>query len=210
MKNNLFIAFEGIDGSGKSTQVKLLAQKLTEAGHKVYITFEPTDSYIGTIIRQIMKGEIKADNKTIAGLFVADRLNHLLNDTNGIVKKINDGYTVITDRYYFSSYAYHSVHMDMEWVIQANAMSAEILRPDVNIYIDISAEISMKRLHKNRETIELYENLENLRAVREKYLHAFEKLAQEENIFTVNGNRALENIADDIWKHISQYSDGKI
>ena len=138
MKKNLFIALEGIDGSGKSTQTKILARKLEDAGHKVYTTFEPTDGAIGTIIRNILKGEMKADEHIIAALFVADRLDHLLNETNGIIKKLGEGFTVITDRYYFSSYAYHGAHVDMNWVIAANAMSAKICRPDVNLFIDVA------------------------------------------------------------------------
>src|SRR5436305_1829730 len=135
MKNNLFIALEGIDGSGKSTQLKRLSEKLTSTGHKVYATFEPTDGPIGSVIRNIFRGRMNADHKTIAGLFVADRLDHLLNEVNGIIKKLHEGYTVITDRYYFSSYAYHGTHMNMDWVIEANAMSAELLKPDINIFI---------------------------------------------------------------------------
>ena len=125
MKKNKFIAFEGIDGCGKSTQVKLLSEQLSRQGHKVYITCEPTDSAIGKIIRSIFKHEMEADHRTIAGLFVADRLHHLLNKTDGILKKLSEGYTVITDRYYFSSYAYHGAHIDMDWVIEANRLSAE-------------------------------------------------------------------------------------
>ncbi len=62
MKRNLFIAFEGIDGSGKSTQVKLLTQRLINNGHKVYSTFEPTDNPVGSLIRNIMKGRVNADH----------------------------------------------------------------------------------------------------------------------------------------------------
>ena len=59
MKKNLFIAFEGIDGCGKSTQVKLLSENLKSAGHKVYATFEPTDSPIGSVIRNIFNHKLK-------------------------------------------------------------------------------------------------------------------------------------------------------
>ena len=197
----MFIAFEGIDGSGKSTQVKLLSQQLTDLGYKVYTTFEPTDGPIGTMIRNIMKGKMKADHRTIAGLFVADRLDHLLNEENGIVKKLKEGYTVITDRYYFSSYAYHGTHMDMGWVINANALSAEILRPDANIFIDVSPETSMERL-KNRSTVELYETLENLKNVRRKYYEAFRHLSHEEKVLVTDGARAAEEVADEIWKQV--------
>jgi len=206
MKKNLFIAFEGIDGSGKSTQVKLLSEKLQKAGHSVYSTFEPTDSPIGSIIRNIFKHRIEADERTIAGLFVADRLDHLLNKTNGVLKKLKEGYTVITDRYYFSSYAYHSVHIPLDWIIEANSLSAELLRPDLNIYIDMDPEISMSRLNSGRSSIELYENVHNLRLVREKYFEAIEFLKFQENVFITDGNRSAEIIGAEIWNEVSKIS----
>lgn len=203
-RKNLFIALEGIDGSGKSTQTKLLTEKLTAQGHKVYSTFEPTDNQIGKMIRTIFSGKVKADNRVVAGLFVADRLDHLLNEEYGVVKKLEAGYTVICDRYCFSSYAYQGAHMDMDWVIQANSMSAQILRPDVNIFIDVSPEISMQRLHTaNRDNIEIYETLDNLKLVRAKYEEAFEKLKSLEKIFRVNGDRTPDLIAQDIWNKVA-------
>lgn len=206
MKSNpLFIAFEGIDGSGKSTQVKLLADFLIEKGFTVYTTFEPTDSRIGTIIRDIFNHRMEGDHRVIAALFAADRLNHLLNSQNGILKKIEEGNIVITDRYYLSSYAYHSVHhIDMDWIIAANSLSAEILRPDLNIYIDISPEISMERIRSERKTIEMYETLENQKKVYNKYREVFEKIGMEEKIFIVDGNKTVDHIAQEIKNQISR------
>ena len=204
MKKNLFIALEGIDGCGKSTQVKLLTNNFKKAGYKVYSTYEPTDGPIGCVIRNIFNHRIEADHRTIAGLFVADRLDHLLNKSNGILKKLEEGYTVITDRYYFSSYAYHGAHMPMDWVIQANSLSAGLLRPDLNIYIDIPPEISMMRLSIGRSSMELFETIENLINVRDKYFEAIELLNSKENIFITDGNRSPEKIAADIWGEISR------
>jgi dTMP kinase len=204
MKKNLFIAFEGIDGSGKSTQVKLLSDNLKKTGHKVYFTCEPTDSPIGSVIRNIFKSRIEADHRVIAGLFVADRLDHLLNKTDGILKKLEEGYTVITDRYYFSSYAYQGIHMPLDWVIEANSMSADLLRPDLNIYIDISPDISMKRLTDGRSSIELYETKDNLINVRAKYFEAIDKLKFQEHVFVTDGNRSPAEIAADIWNEVTQ------
>jgi dTMP kinase len=198
MSKNLFIALEGIDGSGKSTQVQLLAKALEEAGHKVYATFEPTDSPIGKMIRDIFSGRMQADDKVIAALFVADRLDHLLNKETGLLKKMEEGYTVITDRYYFSSYAYHAVHMPLQWVIDANALSAAMLRPDINIYIDIAPEESMARITRNRTTIELYETTENLRSVRTQYMAAFGLLKDAEEVFITDGHRPPGRVAADI------------
>ncbi|MGP8215401.1 MAG: dTMP kinase [Bacteroidia bacterium] len=204
MKKPLFIAFEGIDGSGKSTQVKLLSYNLKNAGHKVYVTCEPTDSPIGKLIRDIFSHKMEADHRTIAGLFVADRLDHLLNKTNGIIKKLEEGYTVISDRYCFSSYAYQGTHMPMDWVIEANSLSANLLRPDLNIYIDIEPEVSIERLTTERGATELYETVENLHHVRRKYMEAFKTLKSKENVFILDGNRAPQTIASEIWNEISQ------
>ena len=113
-----FIAFEGIDGSGKSTQIGLLAERLKKEGVCCYTTMEPTNAPVGSLVRQVMTGRIRMDNKAIAALFAADRLDHLLNEVDGIASKIEEGTTVLTDRYYFSSYAYHSVDVPMEWVIR--------------------------------------------------------------------------------------------
>ena len=203
MKKNFFIAFEGIDGSGKSTQVNLLKQNLEEAGLKVYTTCEPTDSPIGKMIRDIFNHRMEGDNRTIAALFVADRLHHLLNKTDGIIKMLDEGYTVITDRYYLSSYAYQSPYMDLDWVIKANSLSANLLRPDLNIYIHISPEVSIERINKGRESTELYETLGNLRTVSIKYKEVMELLKDEEKVVRIDGDRDAGIIANDIWNTVS-------
>ena len=205
VKKGKFIAFEGIDGSGKSTQIRLLANKLKEIGVYCYTTMEPTDSPIGSLIHQIMTGRIKTDNKVIAGLFVADRLDHLLNDVNGVLPKIMEGTTVITDRYYFSSYAYHSVDMPMDWVIQANAQSKELLQPTITIFIDVNPDNAVERIAKNRFHQELFEKKSRLIKVREKYLEAFENLKDEENIVIIDGDRSQEEIAEEIWDKVKNY-----
>ena len=198
VKKGEFIAFEGIDGSGKSTQIQLLSNTLRKMGIFCYTTMEPTDSPIGSLIHQIMTGRIKTDNKVIAGLFVADRLDHLLNDVNGVLAKINEGTTVITDRYYFSSYAYHSIDMPMQWVIQANSQSKSILQPDINIFIDVDPDVAIERIAKNRFHQELFEKKARLIEVRKNYLEAFEKLEGEEKYVKIDGNRSQEAIANDI------------
>lgn len=198
-----FIAFEGIDGSGKSTQVERLGTYLRDMGHKVHITCEPTDSPIGRMIRDIFNHRMEGDQRVIAALFVADRLNHLLNSTDGIIKKIEEGYTVITDRYYLSSYAYHSIHdIDLDWVIQANSLSAVLLRPDLHLFIDIDPEISMQRLASGRQNIEMYETLDNLKKVQKQYYEVIEKVKPYENIKVVNGNDSIDNIFEEIIKQV--------
>ncbi len=204
-KNGNFIAFEGIDGSGKSTQIRILAEKLRAAGIRCYTTMEPTDSPIGSLIHQIMIGRVKTDPKALAALFAADRLDHLLNDVNGILQILQNGTTVLTDRYYFSSYAYHSVDMPMDWVIQSNEQSSILLRPTATIFIDTHPDTAMERIAKNRSHRELFEKKSRLVQVREKYFEAFQKLKDIENIITIDGNRTKQAVAEDIWTLIQEF-----
>lgn len=204
-KNGAFIAFEGIDGSGKSTQIQLLADRLRRQGIPFYATMEPTDSPIGSLIHQMMTGRIKADLKVIAALFAADRLDHLLNDVNGVIHKIEAGTTVIMDRYNFSSYAYQSVDVPMEWVVQINELSSAVLRPDVNVFIDVDPDAALGRIAENRFQRELFEEKQRLVQVRQQYQKAFDKLQDVEHIVVVDGNRSSGEVAEDVWNAVKDY-----
>lgn len=206
-EKGVFIAFEGIDGSGKSTQLALLSERVKETGRRCYTTAEPSEGPIGNMIRQILKGRIKADNRVIAGLFAADRLDHLLNEVDGVLAKLEQGITVLTDRYYFSSYAYHSVDVPMDWVIKTNEQSSELLRPTVTVFIDVDPDVALERISRNRFHTELFEKRSRLVLTREKYLEAFEKLKDEENVLVVDGNQSPEKIAEDIWENVKLYFD---
>ena len=144
----LFIALEGIDGSGKSTQASLLAERLKQAGRAVHLTAEPTDGPVGKLIRNIFRHEYPADHRVIAGLFVADRLDHLLSPAGGILARLEAGFTVVCDRYCFSSYAYQGVHMPLSWVISANSLSTELRRPDLTLFIDVPAPEAFERIEE--------------------------------------------------------------
>lgn len=188
MNKGKFIVFEGIDGSGKSTQIKLLTQYLKEKGVSLYTTREPTDSPFGALAHQCMTGRIDTDDKTIASVCVADRIDHIFNKTNGLLQKINDGVSVISDRYYFSNYAYQGAYMPMEWLIEANRFSAEALKPDVTIYIDIDSQTSAKRL-LSRGDKERYEEENTMFKIREKYFEAFELLKDKEVVRVVKSQK---------------------
>ncbi|KAI4451970.1 Thymidylate kinase [Eubacterium plexicaudatum ASF492] len=204
-RKGIFIAFEGIDGSGKSTQIRLLADYLRKMEVAFYTTMEPTDSPIGSMIHQIMTGRMHADPKVIAALFTADRLDHLLNEVNGIARRIDEGTTVIMDRYYLSSYAYQSVDLPLEWLIHANEPAKEIMRPDVNIFIDIEPELAMERISGNRFQKELFEEQSRLERVRRNYLDVFDRLQGEEQVVVIDGNRSQEAVAEDIRSTVMKY-----
>ena len=199
-----FIVFEGIDGSGKSTQIKSISKQLETQGLKIYTTFEPTDGPVGSLIRQMLLGEIATDQRTIASLFAADRTDHLTNQKNGIKQKVDQGGIVLCDRYYFSSYAYHAQYIDMEWVIHANSLNAEILKPDLTIFIDADPEICFKRIKLSRTDFEMYEQIDVMKNVRINYFKAFDRLKDSEKIAVVDGNTTPEKVEDSILNEISK------
>lgn len=198
----MFIAIEGIDGSGKSTQTVKLVENLAALGYSVHGTCQPSSRPIGKMIRQILRKEWVAQEETIAGLFVADRLDHITNTEDGLLKHLNEGTIVVTDRYYFSSYAYHGTHIDMQWVMAANDMCARLLRPTMNIFIDVLPEVAIERIKSNRSTLDLYETLENLTKVRSQYLKAFEQLQDVERICIIDGNDDMEIVARNVLKQV--------
>lgn len=203
MEKGKFFVLEGIDGCGKSSQAPILAKRLREHGLQVYETGEPTNSPIGGLIRGVLTGSAKSDNRVLAALFAADRLGHLLEEPDGLLKKISDGVTVVSDRYYFSSYAYHSVDAPMEWVIASNSLSAELLRPTLTVFIDIDPGEAIRRIKKGRSDFELFEKLDRLALVRGYYLEAFEKLRDKEKVAFVDGSKSPVEVAEDIWRAVS-------
>ena len=198
-----FLALEGIDGSGKSTQLQLLLERLRARGVKCRGTREPSDGPVGAMIRQILTGRVTADNRVIAGLFAADRLDHLVNRRDGILEQVRSGVTVVTDRYYFSSYAYHSVDVDMDWVIDSNRLSAELLRPDATIFLDVPVRRALERIGQNRSHTELFEKEDRLTATREKYLEAFERLRDKETVAVIDAGGDVETVAERVWAAVS-------
>ena len=205
IKKGLLFAFEGIDGSGKSTQIKSLVEQLRNHGLKCYETCEPSEGPVGTMVRQILTGRMKADGRVITSLFAADRLDHLTNEVNGLCKEIDRGITVVTDRYYFSNYAYNSVDMDMNWVMECNRLSAELLRPTLNIFLDIPVDVALERISKNRLHTELYEKEERLLAVRKNYFKAFELTKDRERVAIIDANAAPEVVAQRVWEAVKPY-----
>ena len=199
-----FVTFEGIDGSGKSTQIQNISKRLKAQDLKIYTTFEPTDGHIGSLIRQMLSGTISIDQRTIASLFAADRTDHLTNQKSGIKKRVDNGELVLCDRYYFSSYAYHAQYIDMEWIIHTNSLNAEILKPDLTIFIDVDPDVCIERIKLSRSQFEMYEKIDIMKKVRANYFKAFEKLKDQEKVVVVDGNKNLQKVEEAILNEINK------
>ena len=98
MERGKFIALEGIDGSGKSTQIERLIRRLTQRGVNCRATREPTGRPVGALIRQALTGQTPLDPRVIAALYAADRIDHLVNGEDGLAALVEQGITVVTDR----------------------------------------------------------------------------------------------------------------
>ena len=189
-----FIVFEGIDGSGKTTQIRLLAEHLKRAGRKVHITAEPTTSVSGGLLRDALCGARKRSPGELAALFLLDRINHNVCPVNGIEKLTSEGYDVICDRYYYSSLAYQGSQTDYRWVADMNLNCPEIRKPDICIFLDIDAKTAAKRISSDRAITEVFEKEQTLETVRNRYLEVFASLP-EDNVKIINASGDVGEVA---------------
>lgn len=200
-----FIVFEGIDGSGKSTQLSILAKKIEKnLGVVPLLTREPSDGPIGVLLRQMLTGRIKADYRVIAKLFATDRLDHLTNETDGILSQLQAGRTVLCDRYYFSSYAYHSGDMPMEEVMLENRLAEYLLPPTVTVYLAVNPQLALERIGLRGQQGELFESETRLVGTLRQYEKAF-SLRPEEKVLRIDANRSMEKVAEDVWEGLSAF-----
>lgn len=169
---NIFIVFEGIDGSGTSTQANLLCGYFLKNRQRAVVTSEPSPGPIGNLIREGLKRRVvftHEDDKfdqQMAYLFAADRHDHLYNEVDGVFKLLNEGHNVISTRYYFSSMAYHcDTPRDR---VLVSTLNANFPKPDLLIYIDNPVELSIERLLV-RPFWDRYENVSKLERVKQNY-----------------------------------------
>ncbi len=200
MEKGKFIVFEGLDGSGKGTQINLLVEEMKKRGRRVYQTAEPTESSTGGMIRDALAGFVKRDEYELSALFLADRIFHNVNPKNGIAQFLERGIDVVCDRYYYSSFAYQGIDADLDWVMGLNLGCKEIIRPDLCIFLDVDIDSCDERIEKNRFSREIYENKETQRMVRNRFFEVFKKLKDSENIKIVNAAREIQEVFSDIVK----------
>lgn len=185
----MLIVFEGIDGSGKTTQAKMLAQKLALKGLKVHYSKEPTDGPIGSFIRQkvLLDGSIN-DPRAVALLYAADRSMHLKNTD------FSDGVINIFDRFFYSSIAYQgALGVPLEYILTINSFAP---KPDLVFLLDVDPAVGLKRLNR----FDKYENLETLIKVRHIYLD----LAEKYGMIVVDASKSLEEISEKIYRIVEE------
>jgi len=198
-----FIVFEGLDGSGQSTQAGKLLDFLNrpEQKHKfghtgAHLTKEPTSSLIGGLIHSQLTSDWKSSQDCLQLLFSADRAHHLEKE---IIPLLERGITVICDRYFFSTIAYGSLDIkDKKWLLSLNK---NFLYPDLIFFLKVPPKICIERIHKNRYEITLFEKEELLTKVSKN----FETLAKEfKNVYTIDGTKPVDKVFESVKKIINK------
>ncbi len=197
-KKGKFIVFEGLDGSGKGTQIKLLIEEMQKQGRTVFQTAEPTVSSVGGIIRDTLGGFQQRDAYELSALFLADRIAHNINPKRGIRQFLEKGIDVVCDRYYYSSFAYQGIEADLKWVMKLNLECQEIIKPDLCIFLDVDTECCDERIKKSRLNREIYENKETQEKIRKRFFDVFEILKDSENIRIINAAYSVEDVSAEI------------
>jgi len=205
-----FIAIEGLDGSGKSSQVELLGEYLKNKDNGVVLSKEPTTGPIGTLVREILTGDNVVQNTTLESLMELDRKEHVVEIGNNI----SAGNIYITDRYIFSGLAYNTSGKSLMKLYQENNST---LLPEVVFFIDVSPEEALNRINKrcflDDTKPEIYENISKLTETKKRFdkIINYYNATNLCNIIRIDGEQSQEKIHEDIKKHIQEldYFKGK-
>ncbi|MDD5482229.1 MAG: dTMP kinase [Kiritimatiellae bacterium] len=205
-KRGRLITFEGIEGSGKSTHARLLAEKLRTAGHEVAEVREPGGTSIGEVIRRLLSskaGSEKMCPRTELLLFMASRAQLV---QTVILPALRLGKHVVCDRFSDSTAAYqgYARGCSLKLIAAINAFAVQKLAPDLTILLDLDLRAGFKRLHQRnrrqgteKDRIES-ENMAFHQRVREGYLDLAKK--NPERFCIVNAGRPVTKVQTDIWK----------
>lgn len=199
MRRGKFIVFEGIDGSGKTTVINSVYSSLTEEGCCIYLTREPTDNHVGCLIKHFIKGkgDYEIDERVIAALFAADRLDHILRP-EGISEKLNAGVNVLCDRFWLSSCAYQTGAFPMEYILDLNKGSMELVKPDLTIYLSVGVSVALGRVESRGEEREQYESRDRLEKISRNYEKAINLRKEADNIVVVDASRDESSILEEV------------
>lgn len=195
------IVLEGLDGAGTTTQSPQLARWLRQhrGVEKVYVTREPSPGAVGALIRPVLTRRIAMDGRTLASLFVADRLDHLYAE-DGVIERLRAGEWVIMDRYYLSSFAYQALALGQEELRWLWYLHEPCVAPDVTFFLDVPVRTCIERVGFARAFhFELFEEEDILHKVYEQYLFAIRRFRSVgQNIQLIDGTQPIKKVAETI------------
>ena len=201
LNKSYFISFEGIDGSGKSTQAKLLIEKLNSKSIETCFVREPGGTKISEEIRKILLDDSAEEmsSRTEAMLMCASRAQLT---KNIIIPELKSGKWVIADRYSDSTLAYQGGGrgIDLDWLVRLNDFATFGIQPDVTFYIDVDTDIGLQRRNNISDDRIEKAGLEFQNEIRNKYLEIINNFSNR--CVLIDGKLSIKEISDLIWKEI--------
>jgi len=194
-----YYAIEGIDGSGKTTQVQKLEQYFINQGRKIFITKEPTSGFIGDLIHRVLDKKITLPFISLQYLFCADRAVHL---EKKVIPALKEGKIVLSDRSLWSSVAYGITDLGLKinekqrllMAYNLLSMYGGFLIPDKTFFLKVPADVAMRRMDMRQKELTIYERTEKLKKIEKEY----EWLAKQFNEFIViiegNNHKTIEEV----------------
>lgn len=196
-----FITFEGTDGSGKTSVLNIIEEKLKQKNVDYLRTREPGGVPLAEKIRAVIldKDATEMDARTEALLYAAARRQHLVEK---VLPALKEGKIVLCDRFVDSSLAYQGAGrgLGVENVAKINEFATEGLKPDLTFYLKIDPKIGLSRIQKNRtDEVNRLDN-EDL-SFYEKINDTYQELAKaEKRIKTIDASLPLEKVSDQVWE----------
>lgn len=201
-----FLAVEGLDGAGTTTQARRLAEALRAEGRRVHITFEPSPGPVGALVRQVLTrrvggaGGTPFDADALALLFAADRRDHWASE---VAPRIAVGEDVVSDRYALSSLAYQSLTTgSVGWV---EAINARAPSPDLTLFLRVRPAVAVRRRRAETGGGELFEVPAFQRRVARSYLRCIERLRRAgQRVEVVDGERPVAEVTAALLEAVSR------
>jgi len=204
MQNGIFITFEGTDGSGKTTQIKLVEKHIIEKGYEVVLSREPGGTKVSELIRDLILDPSNTEIVPLTELilYAASRAQHVAQ----IIKPaVEAGKIVICDRFVDSSYAYQGCGrgVDLKIVADVNRVAIDGMSPDITFFLDIDPEIAIKRRINSTgaDRIE-QEKMDFHRRVYDGYKKM--ALLFPDRIKTIDANKSIEEISSQINEYLKE------
>lgn len=204
MQKGLFITFEGTDGSGKTTQIKLVEEYMKAKGYEVLLTREPGGTRVSEMIRDLILDPANTEIFPLTELilYAASRAQHVV---QVIKPAVEAGKIVICDRFVDSSYAYQGCGrgVDLKVVADVNRVAIDGMIPDITFFLDIDPEIALKRRINSTgaDRIE-QEKIEFHRRVYDGYKKM--SVLFSDRIRTINANKSIEDISSEINEYLEE------
>ncbi len=195
-----FVVVEGGEGSGKSTQAKLLATRLRAGGREVVLTFEPGDTKMGVQMRELLlHGDVPIDARAELMLMLADRAQHV---AEVIRPALDRGAIVVCDRYSPSTIAYQGAGRDLGFdeVAHVSDVAAGGLAPDVVVVLDVPDDVAEARVAQDRDRFERAGD-----AFHARVRAAYRELSARFGWVVVDGTGSVDDVAERLYAVVSPH-----